>query len=390
MAKFNLKNYKKINGDDHIETRLKEQHGKEPNEINEVQLEKGRVPEANETIEKLLEQKRVGSATEITEHRLDNAKAQFGSSHRNASTYEGDINKLEEKRLLNDPVEKEKYEVASETPKAFKWWDTKTNDGFKLAKKQSVTKTAQTFEDEDDEEFPIEELEIDHPRFEDMPSDEEDPYGAGPRIGDVSPEEFSINPVSPIDTLEPPKPMTTKINKKIRSPDGSDVYRIVLDYDKADYAGDVERVKRDAVASMTLAQPDLKDLITEEDVVVDEGDDADIEGSVSLRYVKEMTLGDFVEIDYRERNIGGTPTAIGVVSFEGEILPANKEKIINDALGYIKKQHPDLNITRESLDLDDFDDSGEVKYMVGKAPVAELVASSKEFPIVIADTVKKN
>lgn len=32
------------------------------------------------------------------------------------------MNKLEEKRLLADPVEDEKYEDASVTPKQFRWW----------------------------------------------------------------------------------------------------------------------------------------------------------------------------------------------------------------------------------------------------------------------------
>ena len=42
MSKFNLKNYQKISGDDHIERRLQDQHGNIPNEINEEQLESHR------------------------------------------------------------------------------------------------------------------------------------------------------------------------------------------------------------------------------------------------------------------------------------------------------------------------------------------------------------
>lgn len=148
MPKFNLYDYKKTNGDEHIEQRLQKDHVSEPNEINEKQLEQGRADEPLELIEKLLEKTRPGGDDVITEKRLNDVKASFGVKNRNPEAFEGDMNKLEEKRLLNDPVEDEKYNDASTTPKAFRWWETKTDDGFKLASSGKQKKTAE-FDDMD-------------------------------------------------------------------------------------------------------------------------------------------------------------------------------------------------------------------------------------------------
>ena len=115
--KFNLKNYKKTNGDEHIDRRLEEQRSEAPNVINEKQLEDYRATESNVSIEKMLEDSRTGEETEVTEKRLDTHKSKFANKYRNPEAFEGDINKLEEQRLNGEPVENEKYDLASETPK---------------------------------------------------------------------------------------------------------------------------------------------------------------------------------------------------------------------------------------------------------------------------------
>lgn len=122
---YKFKCYEKVDGDEAIEMRLKEDHtDKDINEIGEAQLEDSRVPEKETTIEGLLEQKRTASSDfAIIERQLDTKKGEFGNKLRNASAYEGDINKLEEKRLLNDPVEEEKYKDASVTPDGLRWWE---------------------------------------------------------------------------------------------------------------------------------------------------------------------------------------------------------------------------------------------------------------------------
>ena len=129
--KFNLKDYEKIDGDAVIEHRLKEEHTDvNIEETTEEQLKPDRVPEKDCTIEALLDQGRSDSGFEIIERKLNTKKAEFDIKLRNPEAYEGDINKLEEKRLSNDPVEDEPYEAASETPTKLRWWETekKQND----------------------------------------------------------------------------------------------------------------------------------------------------------------------------------------------------------------------------------------------------------------------
>ena len=390
-TKFNLKNYQKISGDEHIERRLQDTHVKEQNEINEAQLEKARATEPTQITEKQLEEKRTGEATEVTERRLDNVKADFNITFRNSEAYDGDMNKLEEKRLLGDPVEKEKYEAASQKPKAFRWWETKTNDGFKLAKK-NITKIAQfgrDFGPSEEEIGAIEPLDVDKPRFVDIPSDEDDPYGAGAKIGDVAPEDVSDDAT---DIGHEPKPMSVKKNKAFKSPDGSNMYYVAFDYDKEDYGEDISRIKRDGLTNILLAQPTLKNHISEEDVVVDEGQEDDLEGTVFIRYVEDISTPEesFVEISYDQKDIGGTSTATGIIAVEGDVTPKNREQIINDAIAFIKERHEGVEINKESLDISDIEDTGEIRYMAGipqvgipQAGIAQ--ASSEEFPIIFAD-----
>ena len=136
-SKFNLKDYRKVNGDDMIEYRLNEENkgNVEPDTINESQLEGNRVGEPNTTLEGLLNQNRKASNDfMITERGLDTKKASFDGQYRNPSAYEGDIGKLEEKRLLNSPVEDEPYETASKTPAGLRWWEiNKSKNDLDLA-----------------------------------------------------------------------------------------------------------------------------------------------------------------------------------------------------------------------------------------------------------------
>jgi len=182
MSKYKFVSYEKLDSDAHTDRMLGEQHEEAPEEITNKQLDSYRSKSEPEvTIEKLLENKRTGSSDVILERNLDTSKDQFGSNHRDASTYEGDIPKLEEKRLASENVyEKEEYEPASETPKRQRWWEVKSEDGLKIAFK----KEAQDFDAdidwesldrrygyEDDEigfedvneDFPIDSTEADFP-----------------------------------------------------------------------------------------------------------------------------------------------------------------------------------------------------------------------------------
>ena len=199
MAKFNLKTYIKINGDEHIESRLDQDRGSIPKVIEEKQLEEGRVPESNVIMEKLLDKTRTQEATTVTELQLNNNDVALKDSSvtRDLSTFDGDINKIEEQRLANDPVEKEKYIDANETPKKLRWWeDTKSPDGLKLTKNDKEIKQAQLslVDEEDIDEF--EELRFDRPdRWTDLVDvweEERNPTFKPFKGEDVDIEDFEI------------------------------------------------------------------------------------------------------------------------------------------------------------------------------------------------------
>lgn len=255
--KFNLKNYQKIDGGVHIDMRLKESREKAPDVINEKQLEDYRAGEAEVIVEKLLEQKRTGGETEITEKRLDTHKSKFANKYRNPGAYEGDMNKLEEQRLSDDPSENEKYEAASETPKQFRWWeDVKSPDGLKLAKKN--VKTAQEEKKEVVPEVPSElsiptekapveeEMEIEEEEKEEEVDTDFDIYEDAPGARGagmfITVQKFNANP----------------------DPTLSNVY-LVLSYDANSYGGDAEAIKEAALEKITAENPMLGSLLGIED-----------------------------------------------------------------------------------------------------------------------------
>jgi len=370
MTKFNLKTYQKISGDEHIERRLKEQHGKEPNEINEAQLENSRVDATPQLIEKRLEKIRSGEADQVTEKRLDDVKAAFDIKNRNPSAYEGAMNKLEEKRLSADPVEDEKYEDASVTPKQFRWWETKTDDGFKLAQKKNVTKIAQAVNYDDSELDRPEELSFeDSKRWNRLPSSEEG-IDQEFKIKD----EFPSVPLSlevPIDFV----PMDI-VKQKDLTGLMSGVY-MVLEFNADSYRGNVARIEEDALKTIIEARPALSGLITVDDLYgLRIKEDS---GIISLRAtgdelaaaigggktpLEEITAAVFDEMSYKEENQGGTMIATGKIRVNAETTPDNQSDIVSAVLDFIKGEHPALVIKEESLDVSDLN-NGEVSYVVG-------------------------
>jgi hypothetical protein len=98
--------------DQPTESKLESDRKKAPQSITEVQVEKDRKENPNTSIESQLEKARTGAADSLTEHRLDTSKSKL-VKHRNPEASAGDINKLEEQRLKNDPVEQQKPQIAS-------------------------------------------------------------------------------------------------------------------------------------------------------------------------------------------------------------------------------------------------------------------------------------
>jgi len=305
MSKFNLKTYQKINSDEHIDHKLQESHKNAPEQINEAQLETYRALEPEESTERLLEKSRQASnlseADEITEKRMNDSKSKL-ASHRNPSAYKGDINKLEEKRLANDPVENEKYSEASETPKKFRWWEQPADSmGLKLAKSKPGIRTAQLLDDED--EFEVEELEFDRPRFESPEATWEE--NIAEEIEDIAPK-----------------------------------------YDVGDMLREFEIEETD------VPEVDLHDM--------------------------------FDEINYGEKDVAGTPMAVGAVQVSSDMQDADRGFIVEKALEYISEMHPHLEISENSLGLSELND-GRITFMV-TAPV-ERGSSLEEEDIEIDEPV---
>ena len=292
---FNLKKYaKKADKTDALtDAQLEGTRSETPNEISEAQLEKGRVPESNVTIEKMLEKARTGEATTVTERQLDTTKPAFGSKMRNAAAYKGDINKLEEKRLASNPVEKEQYKPASEVAKKNRWWeDNKSPDGLKLSKSDKTVKKAQ--------EKP---LSFDKPRWEEAYWDEAE--GAPERSWD----------------------------------------ELVEDEDPLDLEDDF-------------------------DILEEQGE------SVS-----------FEDVGYQEREIKGTPMAIGVVKVNADVNELNEEAIVRDALEFIADTKPQLKITEQNLNLSRLYSKNIISYTISlrppvEKPPVETALASNDFPIV--------
>ena len=407
MAKFNLKNYQKINGDEHIDAKLQESHQTAPNEINEVQLETYRATKPDVLTEKQLDKVRGGNKeeSEVVEKRLDTNKSKFANKYRNPEAYTGDLNKLEEKRLLNDPVEDEKYKDASETPKKLRWWETapKSPDGLKLAQKKIA-------------QVRTEELTFKKPRWEEALEEDFSPLEDE---GDLAPEEEAIRPIDPSDikdefeiedfsdvdlipdieeTSESKSPMVIEKVVPITTPTYG-IY-VVLNYDANDFMGDEQSIKQSALDKVLETKPELSGFISTKDFggIKEEGSI----GTVKLRVLDEnlkMVLepageselgGDtldrasdiqdsFEEISYEEQDVGGTPMAMGRIKVNIDVNDENRDQVIEEAVEFAQNTYPLLNINKDSMDLSKLD-KGDLGFLV-EIPNASSVDTVDSFPI---------
>ena len=298
MSDYKFVIYEKLDGDSHTDRMLsKEDHGNVPEEITEKQLNSSRVEEKEVTMEKLLDQKRVGGANVITEKNLNESKGQYGSKFRDASTYEGDINKLEEKRISHKNREDYEYEPASETPKKERWWEVKTQDGLKIAFKKQAN------------------LDLDDVDWDYLENRDE--------FGD---RDFMMDDDMDDDLLA----------------------------DNMDYTFDVD---------------EISDLDADDEM----GED-----------------GLITEISYNEFDVGGTPTAKGVLSIKNEFYDSPRDpKFVNDLRDFMTVEHGDLSFPERdqeflsSFDLSDFD-RGKIEYTRGTGGDFEINIASTSFPIVEA------
>jgi len=138
-ATFNLKEFlskrasKGQSSNQVTEGQLGERGKREPKNLTDAQLERGRKDTKPVTIQALLEKSRTGEADRLVEARLDSSDSKL-MKHRNASASAGDIPKLEEQRIkASKAVEGEKYKPASETDKDFMLPEVEGKDGIKTA-----------------------------------------------------------------------------------------------------------------------------------------------------------------------------------------------------------------------------------------------------------------
>ena len=423
MSKFNLKDYQKTNGDEHITMRLEKEHSDAADVVNERQLEDGRVDEKGVTIEKLLADNRTGAEDEITEKRLDTHKAMFKNKYRNSETFEGDINKLEEKRLNGERTEDEKYEAASETSKQMRWWeDVKSPDGLKLANNAKKVVTAQE-EDIPADADVAQELKFDKPRWTDV-DEAEDPFDIVEKnpldnlteVDAVTPdseEGFDVKSVPAEAT--PTGSMTILKQKDLPNkdlPNASGIY-MVLAYDVEQFGGNADAIKNAAYEKVISARPELEDVISPDsfsdiqesstggmiklrvagydiyDMFKQKGEFGNVsEAPSALGKDIEVTEGDFDEVTYKEKDIGGTKMAIGKLITDKAINPDNRDAVLGDAIKFITDKHPGIDVDVNSLDLTKLD-IGEISFMVSAPMPQEESSGNQSAGEAMADVVEE-
>ena len=419
MGKFNLKTYQKISGDEHIEMRLKEQHVEAPNQINEAQLEDYRGTEANVTIEKLLEKSRTSDNPILTEGGLDKNKAKFAIKHRNSDANSGDINKLEEKRLTNEPTESVKYELAASTPKKSRWWEGgKSPDGLKLTKSNKSIKTAA--EDEAEVGDVLESLELpeDNKGIEEKIKRIED--GGDFEIQDVDKDEELEDDFEVVDgggesATTPIEPKMKVIKEKTFSGAVPGIY-MVVGYNKDDFPAATEEERKEKIEDFALShivkvRPELSGLIDTSDLY-DMKEVGSI-GSIALRAIgdkyaglfpseeevqqeekpilfekpadrqeaEEGTLEDleqyyniiesFEKISFDKKDIDGTPMAFGKIKTTTPVTDENRKNVIKAATDYILSEYTEIgDINENSLDLSKVNE-GEISFITSVEEIKE-------------------
>jgi hypothetical protein len=176
-----------------------------------------------------------------------------------------------------------------------------------------------------------------------------------------------------------------------KTPEANGVY-MVLAYDPAQFKGNKQRIKDAAYQKVIEVRPELEDLVSPDDF-------GSIEESTTGGVVRMRALGTpffkffhdkgefgsttpalapanvpvveeegglFSEISYKEKDVGGTPMAIGRIVTDEAITPEN---ILQEAISFINKKHPGIKIDSQSLDLTNLS-KGEVEFIVA-VPLAE-------------------
>lgn len=346
MAKFKFKNYQKTDGDEHISRRLQDQHEDAPNSITEEQLSDGRVEEKNVLMEKLLESKRLGSTTKIIEKSLNDADSDFDIVYRNSSTYDGNINKLEEKRIANDKMEDEKYEVASSTPKQLRWWEKETTQKKSRTSINKIYVSSKVVEAQ-------------------MQNDNTE---SGTVISDELLASNSMKIVSD-HNIDKDRIITLKFNLK--------------DIEEEEIA-DVAAAKINYELNIPFVSP--------EDFDIPDIDEESGEGTIELVVENKksstpvVSPNMFVEESFTQTEVGGTPMVVGKISFK-KTNDVEIDEIVNQAVAFVNQKHPDIKVNEKSFDLSQVE-KGILEFTKSVGGANNMVEASSQFDIVVVSKKK--
>jgi hypothetical protein len=315
-----------------------------PETITQKQLERDRVEEKDVTIEKLLDSARKGSADSLIERQLETTKSEFGSNFRNTKAYQGNINKLEEKRLAGNKVEDEKYKPASEISKKMRWWES-----LKTASSKNTIKTAQygelDFDDstmgkrfkalQKDDNEGEDVLDLPEDPFVDVYEDEENEKGEG--------LEAAMPTTSGVD----PSKISMVKNVKSITPDETPTIFVKMSYDNDDFAN-VSDAKQSAMEKVLEIYPFLAGQISEEDFSISKSRNNLNHSDINFRmlgFTEDKAEGNeiqnpFTDITLNTKDIDGTVHQFGIVKLNPSIATnLNDEDYIDqllaDAANYI-------------------------------------------------------
>lgn len=135
-----------------------------------------------------------------------------------------------------------------------------------------------------------------------------------------------------------------------------------------DATGDEDLIRDAAYHKIIVTHPELKGKVNQ--YSFDSPSVSGRHGTISLylpglvdttETFSDVSTVDFNEIDYREVDAGGTPMAIGKITFSS----TDNSNITEQAIGFINSKHPDLSITASSLD-DSKIDKGEISFAIAK------------------------
>lgn len=397
MSKFNLKDYKKSDGDLHTDKMLQEQHVDAPQQISEKQLDEKRIDKEPDSVsEKQLDKVRADDEGRTIEGRLNQDKARFDIKHRNKDAYNGDINKVEEKRIASDKMEDEKYEVAADTNKELRWWETKTNDGLKLAStSKAMTKIAAGDEEEDvDELAPIKGVgpKEDAQRFRELGRmwgameegvDDSDPGNEFIGEKEESDKDIEAELGSASKDL-----FVAKKNDPISIPGMPYAAFYSIGYDPDAWANPDE-LGQAVIDKVLELRPDLEGRISSD--MLAPGKPIGNVSYMNLRLIGDMfspdfreeavegveTAEDFVELDFGKTDVGGTPMIVGKIKIN-ESINMDEEEVRSAIADFISDKHPEIKINADSIQIEP---SGDTATFAIADAASETVDEAIETPI---------